>query len=126
MPKLRTVFLSTLCALLAMALFVPSAQAQRVGFSENVELPGTETEVGIPVYTDDEMCEELLADETFDGIADCMQAMGAAGYAAEYPLARHLASAKMAQYLDGTTQIQNVVIARELTRHYNESNSNPA
>ena len=74
MPKLRTVFLSTLCALLAMALFVPSAQAQRVGFSENVELPGTETEVGIPVYTDDEMCEELLADETFDGIADCFMA----------------------------------------------------
>ena len=71
MPKLRTVFLSTLCALLAMALFVPSAQAQRVGFSENVELPGTDMEVGLPVYTDDETCEELLADEDFDGIADC-------------------------------------------------------
>jgi len=54
----------------------------------------------------------------FDGIAECMQAMGAAGYRAEYPLARHLASAKMAQFLDGTTQIQNVVIARTLRTHY--------
>ena len=71
MPKLRTVFLSTLCALLAMALFVPSAQAQRVGFGESVDAPDANNEVGIPIYTDDELCEELLADETFDGIADC-------------------------------------------------------
>ncbi|MGR9092989.1 MAG: acyl-CoA dehydrogenase family protein, partial [Gammaproteobacteria bacterium] len=54
----------------------------------------------------------------FDGVAECMQAMGAAGYGAGYPLARHLAAAKMAQFLDGTTQIQNVVIARSLKTHY--------
>ena len=51
-------------------------------------------------------------------IADCMQAMGANGFRAEYPLARHLAAAKMAQYLDGTTEIQNVVIGRAITRPY--------
>ena len=49
-------------------------------------------------------------------LADCMQAMGAAGFRADYPLARHLAGAKMAQFLDGTTEIQNVVIARSLLR----------
>ncbi len=49
-------------------------------------------------------------------LADCMQTMGAAGYRADYPLARHLAAAKMAQFLDGTTEIQNVVIARALFR----------
>ncbi len=48
------------------------------------------------------------------GIADCMQAMGAAGFRAEYSLGRHLANAKMTQYLDGTTEIQNVVISRAL------------
>ena len=74
MPKLRTVFVSTVCALLAMVLFVPSAQAQRVGFGENIEAPDSQNEVGLPVGTDDEMCEELLADETFDGIADCFLA----------------------------------------------------
>ena len=51
-------------------------------------------------------------------VADCMQAMGANGFRADYPLARHLAAAKMAQYLDGTTEIQNVVIGRALTRPY--------
>ncbi len=52
------------------------------------------------------------------GVAECMQAMGANGYKHEYPLARHLACAKMANYIDGTTEIQNVVIARDLLRPY--------
>lgn len=48
------------------------------------------------------------------GIAQCMQVMGADGLRHDHPLARHLAGAKVAQYLDGATEIQNVVIAREL------------
>jgi alkylation response protein AidB-like acyl-CoA dehydrogenase len=48
------------------------------------------------------------------GLADCMQVMGAAGFKADRPLGRHLACAKMAHYLDGTTEIQNLVIARDL------------
>ena len=49
-------------------------------------------------------------------IGDCMQAMGAPGLRTDHPLARHLAGAKMAQYLDGTTEIQNVVIGRAIAR----------
>ena len=51
-------------------------------------------------------------------VANCMQAMGAEGYKHDYPLARHLACARMANYIDGTTEIQNVVISRELLRPY--------
>ena len=47
-------------------------------------------------------------------IADCMQMMGAAGALGDYPMSRHLACAKLAQYVDGTSEIQNVVIARDL------------
>ncbi len=50
------------------------------------------------------------------GIAQCMQTMGAEGLRQIHPLARHLAAAKVAQYLDGATEIQNVVIARSLFR----------
>ncbi|CAN0093681.1 unnamed protein product [Phaeothamnion confervicola] len=50
----------------------------------------------------------------FTRIADCMQVMGAAGLSRALPLARHLECAKVAQYLDGATEIQNVVIARHL------------
>jgi alkylation response protein AidB-like acyl-CoA dehydrogenase len=52
------------------------------------------------------------------GISACMQAMGADGLKQEYPFARHLVAAKIAQYLDGTTEIQNVVISRMLQRRY--------
>jgi len=50
----------------------------------------------------------------FDGLADAMQAMGGNGFKRDHPLARQLANAKMAQYLDGTTEVQNVVIGRAL------------
>ena len=52
------------------------------------------------------------------GVTACMQAMGANGYKHEYPLARHLACARMANYIDGTTEIQNVVISRDLLRPF--------
>ena len=50
----------------------------------------------------------------FARLADCMQVMGAWGATHDYPLARHLACAKLSQYMDGTSEIQNVVIARKL------------
>ncbi|MEE2981162.1 MAG: acyl-CoA dehydrogenase family protein [Pseudomonadota bacterium] len=53
------------------------------------------------------------------GLADCMQVMGAAGFKSDQPLGRHLACAKMAHYLDGTTEIQNLIIARDLVRDVN-------
>ncbi|MEM1313812.1 MAG: acyl-CoA dehydrogenase family protein, partial [Pseudomonadota bacterium] len=54
----------------------------------------------------------------FSGLHACMQAMGADGLRQDHPLARHLAGAKMAEYLDGTTEIQNVVISRALRKAY--------
>ena len=52
------------------------------------------------------------------GISTCMQAMGARGLRAEEPFARHFAAAKMCEFLDGTTEIQNVVISRGLLRPF--------
>ncbi len=47
-------------------------------------------------------------------IAQCMQVMGAAGARRDHALPRHLAGARLTQYLDGATEIQNVVISRAL------------
>lgn len=52
------------------------------------------------------------------GISACMQAMGAAGLRAEEAFGRHFAAAKMCEFLDGTTEIQNVVISRTLLRPF--------
>lgn len=52
------------------------------------------------------------------GLSQCMQAMGADGLKQDFPLARHLACAKAAHYIDGTTEIQNVVISRAMRTAY--------
>jgi alkylation response protein AidB-like acyl-CoA dehydrogenase len=54
-------------------------------------------------------------------VTQCMQLSGARGLLAETPISRHLAGAKAAQYLDGTTEIQNVVIARSLRPRVNQA-----
>ncbi len=62
--------------------------------------------------------KKFATEAAFKGLTACMQAMGADGLKQEFPLARHLAAAKMAQYLDGTTEIQNVVISRAMQKAY--------
>ncbi len=47
-------------------------------------------------------------------ISDCMQVMGAIGARRDHPLPRHLSAARLTHYLDGATEIQNVVISRSL------------
>ena len=48
------------------------------------------------------------------GIASCMQVMGANGAKRDHPLPRHLAASRLTQYIDGATEIQDVVISRSL------------
>ena len=52
----------------------------------------------------------------FEGLSTAMQVMGANGLLRENPLARQLSGARVTYYMDGTTEIQNVVIGRSLTR----------
>ena len=60
---------------------------------------------------------------SYDGLTKAMQVMGAAGLRAEYPLARHLAGAKASQYMDGASEIQDVVIARDLFRPFEDGDA---
>ncbi|MDA1072637.1 MAG: acyl-CoA dehydrogenase family protein [Proteobacteria bacterium] len=64
--------------------------------------------------------KKFAARAAWKAISDCMQVMGARGFRLDdgHPLARHLAAARMTHWLDGATEIQNVVIARELLRPY--------
>jgi alkylation response protein AidB-like acyl-CoA dehydrogenase len=50
----------------------------------------------------------------FEGLSTAMQAMGANGLLRENPLARQMSGTRVTYYMDGTTEIQNVVIGRSL------------
>lgn len=47
----------------------------------------------------------------------CSETLGAYGWLHDYPLARFVALAKMLQVVDGSAEIQRIVIARDLLRH---------
>ncbi|MBV8192969.1 MAG: acyl-CoA dehydrogenase family protein [Alphaproteobacteria bacterium] len=51
--------------------------------------------------------KKFATEMALERIADCIEAMGANGLRAEYPLARHLACAKIAAYTDGSIEMMN-------------------
>ena len=58
---------------------------------------------------------KLLASETAVFVADeAVQIFGGYGYVKEYPVERYLRDAKVTEIYEGTSEIQRVVIAREL------------
>lgn len=55
---------------------------------------------------------------TLPRLADCIQAMGAAGLREEHGLHRHIACAKLAAYTDGSTEMMNERIGAGLLKSY--------
>ena len=55
---------------------------------------------------------------TVPAVTVCIQAMGAAGLRADYPLGRHLACAKIAGFTDGSTEMMNERIGAGLLKDY--------
>ena len=51
-------------------------------------------------------------------LGDCMQAMGAEGLREDYPIGRHIACARIAGYVDGSTEMQNERIGALLEKIY--------
>lgn len=56
-------------------------------------------------------------------IVACIQAMGAEGLREEHGLGHHLAAARIANYVDGSTQIQTDRIAKSLLSQYGQTHS---
>jgi alkylation response protein AidB-like acyl-CoA dehydrogenase len=69
---------------------------------------------GLPATVEAAQAKKFATAAAVSGLATCMQVMGAHGFLVDSTLGRHLATAKMAEYLDGTSEIQNVVVARSL------------
>ena len=49
---------------------------------------------------------------------DAVQVLGGYGYTREYPVERLMRDAKVMQIVEGTNQVQRVVIARHLKRQH--------
>jgi butyryl-CoA dehydrogenase len=66
------------------------------------------------------MAKLKATDTAMEVTTDAVQVLGGVGYTSEYPVERFMRDAKVLQIVEGTNQIQRVVIARHLKREYEQ------
>lgn len=64
------------------------------------------------------MAKLKATDTAMKVTTDAVQILGGVGYTSEYPVERFMRDAKVLQIVEGTNQIQKVVIARHLRKEY--------
>ena len=60
--------------------------------------------------------KRFAADTAMEVTTDAVQIFGGYGYSEEYPVARLMRAAKVMQIYEGSSQIQRMIIGREITR----------
>lgn len=60
--------------------------------------------------------KRFAADMAMEVTTDAVQVFGGYGYSEEYPVARRMRGAKVVQIFEGSSQIQRLIIGREMTR----------
>ena len=71
---------------------------------------------GLPNVKEAAMAKAFAADACMKVTTDAVQIFGGYGVSVEYPVEKLMRDAKIYQIYEGTSQIQRVIIARELTR----------
>lgn len=64
------------------------------------------------------MAKLKASDTAMKASTDAVQILGGVGYTSEYPVERLMRDAKVLQIVEGTNQVQRVVIARSLKKEY--------
>jgi butyryl-CoA dehydrogenase len=67
------------------------------------------------------MAKVVSTDAAMAVTTDGVQVLGGYGYTREHPVERYMRDAKVMQIVEGTNQIQRLVISRHLKRHYSNA-----
>jgi len=71
------------------------------------------------IVTLESSCAKLFSSEILGKVADrAVQIHGGAGYMAEYPVERLYRDARLFRIYEGTSQIQQLIIARETIKKF--------
>lgn len=71
-------------------------------------------DAGRPFSRQAAMAKLFCTDAAMKVTTDAVQVLGGYGYTADFPVERYMREAKVLQIVEGTNQIQRVVIARHL------------
>ena len=73
-------------------------------------------DAGLPYGTEAAMAKLFCTDMCMKVTTDAVQVFGGYGYTADFPVERYMREAKVLQIVEGTNQVQRLVISRALTR----------
>jgi alkylation response protein AidB-like acyl-CoA dehydrogenase len=73
-------------------------------------------DAGVPFGPQAAMAKLFASDAAMRVTTDAVQVLGGYGYVEDFPAERYLREAKVLQIVEGTNQIQRLVIGRDLTR----------
>jgi alkylation response protein AidB-like acyl-CoA dehydrogenase len=73
-------------------------------------------DAGLPYGTEAAMAKLFCTDMAMKVTTDAVQVFGGYGYTADFPVERYMREAKVLQIVEGTNQVQRLVISRALTR----------
>ena len=73
-------------------------------------------DAGKSFSTEAAMAKLIATDMAMGVTTDMVQVLGGAGYVEDYPVERYMREAKVLQIVEGTNQIQRLVIARSLNK----------
>lgn len=73
---------------------------------------------GAPFSAEAAMAKLVATDAAMAVTTDAVQVLGGYGYTREYPVERYMRDAKVMQIVEGTNQIQRLVLGRHLKRQY--------
>ena len=73
-------------------------------------------EQGLPFGKSASMAKLFAAEKANTACYDALQLMGGGGYIKEYPLERMARDVRITTIYEGTSEIQKIIIARELLR----------
>ena len=71
---------------------------------------------GSPMGVHASMAKRFAADTAMKVTTDAVQIFGGYGYMKDYPVERYMREAKLTQIIEGTSQIQRIVIAKEILK----------
>jgi alkylation response protein AidB-like acyl-CoA dehydrogenase len=75
-------------------------------------------DAGVRVSKEGAIAKQFVTDRLQEVASDAVQVMGGNGYTKEYPVEKIMRDAKVFQIMEGTNQIQSIVIARQLKKEY--------
>ncbi len=73
---------------------------------------------GIPLGTTSSSSKNFVSNSTVQTVIDAMEVLGGYGYMKDYPIEKLVRDAKIFTIFDGTTEINKMVIARQLEAKY--------